>query len=217
MNCAVITALNEEQTIGTLVRELREQGLDVFVCDDGSTDKTRIQAIKNGAEVVRHETPRGIRESLMELWRLAIIRRYDYIVQIDAGGSHNAFDWCAWDWHDRPDITIGSRFNGGQYIGRQWRAFASRATAAALNWATHRKITDWTSGYRVFSRRALELLVKQNYMTTAHTWQIEVLHAAIDNNLTVAEFPITYRAGESSLKLKTIDDLIKVYLWVLTK
>jgi len=208
--------LNEEQTIGALVRQLREQGLEVLVCDDGSTDKTRVQAVKNGAEVIRHRTPRGIRESLLELWQVALVCKYDYIIQIDAG-SHNAWDWCAWHWHSRPDITIGSRFNGGRYIGRRWRAVASRITAAALNWATHQKITDWTSGYRVFSRRALEVLIKQNYMTKAHTWQIEVLHAAIDNGLTISEFPITYRAGSSSLKLQTIDDLIKVYLWVLIK
>ena len=48
-----------------------------------------------------------------------------------------------------------------------------------------------------------------------HTWQIEVLNAGIEKGLTVSEFPITYHSGDSTMKLSTVDDLIKVYLWIL--
>lgn len=215
MNGAIITALNEADTIGQLVKELKMQGLEVCVIDDGSTDYTGAIAIGWGANVIRHDKPQGIGKSLMEGWRYALYNGWDHIIQIDAGSSHDSQEWQR-GFDSEADIVIGSRFQPySQYIGRGWRALASRITAALLNFATHQKITDWTSGYRIFSKRALQELEAASYMTNMHTWQIEVLGEAVRKGLTIHEFPITYRAGNSTMKWKTVDDLIRVYLWIL--
>lgn len=217
MNGALITALNEADTIGQLVKFLKMQGLEVCVIDDGSDDYTGAIAIGWGANVIRHEKPQGIGKSLLEGWRYALYNSWDNVIQIDAGGSHDPHEWQR-GFDSNADIVIGSRFlPASQYIGRGWRAIASRITAALLNFATHKKISDWTSGYRIFSNRALQELVDIQYMTNGHTWQIEVLGEAIHKKLKIAEFPITYTAGNSTMKWKTVDDLIKVYLWVLNR
>jgi len=221
MNGAVITALNEADTIGALVKSLRSQGLAVCVVDDGSTDNTGIIARSWNAHVIRHDTPRGIGRSLVEAWRYAIAQGWEYITQIDAGGSHDPADvpilinWIS----ASPEIgtvVIGTRFVLAYSYqgGSAWRKLGSKWTARALNFATHQHITDWTSGYRVFSRRALQCLVDVPYLTNMHTWQIEVLHAAIQRGLTIAEAPITYKAGQSSFSWRLLDDLIRVYLSV---
>jgi len=215
VNGAVITALNEADTIGGLVAEILRNGLAVIVVDDGSTDGTGDEAAKAGATVITHDTPQGIAPSLMDAWRMAYSFGWTRIIQIDAGGSHDPAQI------DRlltsgTDVTIGSRFlPSSEYIGRGWRKHASNLAAVLLNWAAHQHIHDWTSGYRVFSRKAIEVLLSGNYMTTMHTWQIETLHLALKCGLSVSEFPITYRAGQSTFKLKTVDDFIKVFLWVL--
>ena len=215
MNGAIIAALNEAETISGLVKSLRNQGFEVCVIDDGSTDGTEYLAKDAGADVIRHNKPLGIGRSLRDGWYYAINKGWVRTVQIDAGGSHDPQD-VKQLLTSGTDITIGSRFMPySKYIGRRWRAFASRVVAHALNFATRQKITDWTSGYRIFSRRALDSLVNVNYMTNMHTWQIEVLNAGIEKGLTVSEFPITYRSGDSTMKLSTVDDLIKVYLWIL--
>jgi glycosyltransferase involved in cell wall biosynthesis len=215
MNGAVITALNEAGTIAELVYQLKRQGLDVCVVNDGSTDDTGKVAELAGAHVITHDKPRGIGKSLVEAWRYAIIKGWRYTVQIDAGGSHDPND----DVHRYigGDIVIGSRFlEHSAYLGgSKWRKMGSYYAAKLLNFASHQKITDWTSGYRVFSLTALRHLVNVPYMTNMHTWQIEVLHEANRQGLTVSEAPITYRATNSTFKLSMIDDLIKVYLWVL--
>jgi glycosyltransferase involved in cell wall biosynthesis len=217
VNGAVIAALNEERTIGRLVTQLKTQGLQVCVIDDGSTDSTGRIAKEAGAVVIRHPQPLGIGKSLMDGWRYSLDQAWHYTVQIDAGGSHNPQEWQK-GFDSNTDIMIGSRFRKqSEYIGRRWRAIASRITAHALNFATKQKITDWTSGYRVFSRKALEVLIDYQYMTNMHTWQIEVIGEAVHKGLSVAEFPITYRAGDSSMKWQTVDDLIKVYLWILNR
>jgi len=218
MNGAVITALNEAATIGELVAALKSLGLAVIVIDDGSTDNTSAAAMAGGAEVVRNNENKGIARSLMTAWAIALSRGWDYTIQIDAGGSHNPQDIQSIALHHRPDILIGSRFRPtSEYIGRQWRAYLSNVTAHICGFIACHKITDWTSGYRVFSRKALQVLSKQNYLATGHAWQIEVLFYALENKLSVSEFPITYRAGNSTLKWKTVDELIKVLLWMVNK
>lgn len=212
MNGAVITALNEADTIGALVKSLRVLGLSVCVVDDGSTDNTGELAHNAGAHVIRHDTPQGIGKSLKEAWFYALEQGWERTVQIDAGGSHNPNDWVVTD-NKEADLFIGSRFRG-EYIGNKKRAWLSWLVTKACNFATHEKITDWTSGYRVFSKKALFVLANCQYLTNMHTWQIEVLHEALRKGLEVKEFPITYRAGKSSIKLSVINDLIKVYLWI---
>lgn len=224
MNGAVITAKDEAGTIGELVYQLKKQGLEVCVVDDGSKDDTGKVAQISGAHVIRHDKSKGIGKSLIEAWEYAISQGWNYTVQIDAGGSHNPIDCEDWEvYHfpfteNKPLLMIGSRFlPQSKYIGRKWRAVASQIVAGMLNWATHKKISDWTSGYRVFSRKALQTLVKLIYLSNMHTWQIEVLDEALHRGFTVKEFPITYKAGDSTMKWKTVDDLIKVYLWILNK
>lgn len=221
MNGAVITAKNEAETIGKLVFQLRELGLEICVIDDGSNDDTGKIAKLFDAHVIRHETSKGIGKSLVEAWQYAIEQEWEHTVQIDAGGSHYPADagkYIKWIKRWELDIAIGSRFcTTAMYIGRSWRAVASKFVASILNWTTHQDISDWTSGYRVFSRKALIALVDVHYLTNMHTWQIEVLGEAIKKKLVISEFPITYRAGNSSLKLSTIHDLIKVYLWIFNR
>lgn len=217
MNGAVIAALNEADTIGGLVGALIKDGFEVVVIDDGSGDNTGAIAEKSGASVIRHHKPQGIGKSLVEGWRTALTKGWERTVQIDAGGSHDPAQ-VGRLLTSGADITIGSRFMScSEYRGRGWRAVCSRIAAEALNFATHKKIKDWTSGYRVFTRPALETLVTVNYLTNMHTWQIEVLGEAIHYGLTIAEFPISYKAGASSFKWTMVNDLIKVYLWILNR
>ncbi len=208
MIAAVITAKDEAATIGAIVRRLREDGFEVLVCDDGSRDDTAALALSAGARVVtRHEVPAGIGPSLLELWRLALtLPHLDAVVQLDAGGSHDPAQATAVVkpvLAGKADVVIGSRFcEGAEYRGRPRRAKLSQWMAKAANFcqvgAQH---TDWTSGYRAFSVKALRLLAARGYEARMHAWQMEVLAAvAGTKGLRIAEVPIHYQAGDSSLR-----------------
>jgi dolichol-phosphate mannosyltransferase len=219
---AVITAKDEAVTIGPLVSALISQGMSVIVVNDGSKDKTAPLAIKAGARyIVDHTESQGIAKSLLEAWQAALDQGADRVVQIDAGGSHDPLEafglLLMQDVYDY-DVVIGSRFcEGAHYTGRPWRAFLSRLSALLMNFVAHSHLTDWTSGYRVFSRAAVESLLQHKYYATMHAWQMEVLAWALLDKLTICEYPITYTAGRSSMKWKLIDEAIMVWLWRMHK
>jgi len=213
---AVITAKNEAATIYGLVDALIKSGLNVIVVSDGSTDDTGFIASDAGAHVIWQYPSKGIGASLQAAWHVALDKGADRIIQLDAGGSHDPGEACfLLSYLDRCDIVIGSRFMvGSEYNGRKWRAFASRLAARLMNFAGHTHFTDWTSGYRAFNRSSLFTLADHHYHQTMHAWQMEVLTYAIEKDFRVIEAPITYTAGRSSLRLKTVSDAILEWLWL---
>jgi len=195
-----VTTRNEVETIGELVRCVAP--LPIIVSDAASTDGTPEVARKAGAHVIEHEKRIGIGPALIEAWQYALDHGAERIAQLDAGGSHdpNALPWLL---AESADVVIGSRFcEGGQSHGRGWRAWCSRLAAMACNLAQAGPwVHDWTSGYRVFTADAARRLLRYGYTVQMHGWQIETLGRARQEGMTIAEVPITYRAGRSSLTL----------------
>jgi len=60
MISAVITAFNEEKTVGDVVRRALQHVDEVVVVDDASTDNTAAIAAKAGATVIRHQQNMGV-------------------------------------------------------------------------------------------------------------------------------------------------------------
>ena len=83
----VIPALNEERTIGDVVRGVSPFGHAVVV-DDGSRDRTAEIAGAAGAHVVRHPENRGYDGALDTGFAAAARLGVDCIVTVDADGQH---------------------------------------------------------------------------------------------------------------------------------
>jgi glycosyltransferase involved in cell wall biosynthesis len=84
----VIPALNEEQSIGGVVRACREYGVPIVV-DDGSCDRTADISRSEGAEVVSHPLNRGYDAAIDSGFRRADALGCEFVVTIDADGQHN--------------------------------------------------------------------------------------------------------------------------------
>jgi hypothetical protein len=87
----------------------------------------------------------------------------------------------------------------------------SRIASAMCNRKTGLGFTDWTSGYRTYTKEALSILLDQAYDAEMHGWQIEVLYHAWKSGLSISEVPITYRAGRSSFNLGVALEAFRVW------
>jgi len=87
----VIAALNEADNMATLVRDARQFGR-VIVVNDGSTNGTGGEASMAGAAVVTHLHSTHIKAAYRDGFKSALRRGFEYIVQMDAGFSHDPRD-----------------------------------------------------------------------------------------------------------------------------
>lgn len=201
-----------------LVNDLCQRDFRVIVVDDGSTDDTPQIASLAGASVNFNPQRIGIGPSLMTGWALALKAGAKRIVQIDAGGSHDPKAARTMvQALDVADMVIGSRFApSAKYVGGPWqRPILSKIAATMCNLAQHGgRYSDWTSGYRAFTREALERLIEKNYTARMHSWQIEVLANAGALGLSIMEIPIVYTAGRSSFNRKVANEAINSWLHV---
>jgi dolichol-phosphate mannosyltransferase len=216
-----ITTYNEAETIGPLVRRFVRVGWSVVVSDGGSTDGTCTAALDAGATVLISQGKEGIGPCLMRAWRYALDNGFWGVLQIDAGGSHNPDDALNLLLaSDDADMVIGSRFMPGATYnnthGKLLRPFMSRLAARMMNFAQMgAHYTDWTSGFRYFSDKAIAKLLTRRYHTDMHTWQIEVLAHAGEMGFRIKEVPIHYTAGRSSFNKKIAHEAVMTWLHVL--
>jgi dolichol-phosphate mannosyltransferase len=207
MTAALVTTFNEADTIGPLVRALKKLVDRVMVVDDPATkDNTEAIAAASGAETILDCQAYGIGPCLMAGFRQLVGNR---VVVIDAGGSHDP--WAIpFMLKYRADVVIGSRFiPGARYAGSPHRKRASKAYAKACNHLTRKEIADWTSGYRVYSPRAVSTILLAKPSARMHAWQVQSLVACVNGNCTVAEYPITYRGGRSSMNASVAWEAVK--------
>lgn len=125
-------------------------------------------------------------------WWLDPVWNMDRVVTIDAGWSHTPAQIRSLLDVDA-DVVIGSRFvAGGEHRGPWWRQWGSRLFGTACFLRTGNGVKDWTSGFRAYSRRAVEHLARTPIRAQRHGFQAEVLASCINAGLKVKEVPIVY-------------------------
>jgi glycosyltransferase involved in cell wall biosynthesis len=191
----IVPALNEQETVAAVIADIRRDlGADVLVVDDGSTDRTAEIARRSGASVVRHPFNLGVGAALRTGFRFAEAHGYQIAMQIDADGQHDPHE--AARLLDRvqagSDIVVGSRFasGSGEYQVAFVRRTSMKLLSAVLSRRIGRPITDTTSGFRAFSRSAIELFATQ-YPSAYLSDTVESLLIAHYNGLSVEEVPVS--------------------------
>lgn len=198
---AVIPAYNEQQRIGKVVSQVKRYVDRVIVCDDGSVDATGSVAKKSGATVVRHRSNLGYGAALSTLFEEARKLNPDAVVTLDADGQHHAAyipRLVKPILNDNVDIVIGSRFlsSDGKVSLPAYRRVGIRLITKLANRASYTGITDSQSGYRAYSREALQVIHPSE---TGMGVSTEILIEAKKSNLRVVEMPtVVSYDGETS-------------------
>jgi glycosyltransferase involved in cell wall biosynthesis len=163
---AVVPAYNEAATIGAVIRTVQQEApeWDVLVVDDGSTDATGSIAEAAGARVLRMPFNLGIGGAVQAGFTFARENDYDVMAQVDGDGQHDPAELRRLIDHMRAhpelDMVCGSRFISGS--DHRYPAPISRRTgihifAFLLSLFIRQPISDPTSGFRIYNRRAIRL------------------------------------------------------------
>lgn len=160
----IVPALNEESNIGQVVEDVLGSGLglDVVVIDDGSRDRTAEVARAHGARVIKLPFNLGIGGAVQTGLKFAFRHGYDVAIQIDGDGQHVPSEiphLLAPLQSREADVVIGSRYLGARHYRTPFMRRLGMVIFSAVNsMLIGQRITDNTSGFRAFNRRAIGFL-----------------------------------------------------------
>jgi dolichol-phosphate mannosyltransferase len=224
----LVPTYNEIESIASLLARVRTAvpEADVLVIDDGSPDGTGdlvdAAAAADPAVTVLHRTAKdGLGRAYLAGFAIARERDYDFVVEIDADGSHDPADLPAMIALARAgaDLVIGSRWVPGGAV-RNWpllRQLISRGGNTYARLALRSGIRDITAGFRVFRTSALSRLDATSVSSQGYCFQVEVAWRIERAGLTVVEHPITFverENGESKMHTGIVAEaLLRVTQW----
>jgi len=193
-----IPAFNEEATIAKVVVRALRHADKVLVVDDGSGDDTALIAEKLGVAVIRHERNLGKGAALRTCLDWARSSGVGILVTLDADGQHDPdeipriIDPIL---KGEADVVIGSRrvMSEAPTYRRFGGRFLDRATGVRVGGV----VVDAQSGFRAYSREALEHVTAAEYGMGADS---EILMRAKDAGLKIVEVPakISYEGPKLS-------------------
>jgi glycosyltransferase involved in cell wall biosynthesis len=191
---AVVPAYNEAGTVLDVLDALRTKTpqLDVVVVDDGSTDDTAALAEGAGARVLQLPFNLGIGGAVQAGFKFADEHGYDYMVQVDADGQHDPGEisklFAALDESRGADMICGTRFKTETgYIAPVSRRTGIHLFAFLLSRLLRQPVTDPTSGFRLYNRRAIAVFSRDYPHDYPEVEAVLMLH---HHRLTMREVPV---------------------------
>ena len=223
----VIPAYNEESTIAEVVTGALKHS-DVCVVDDASKDKTSdilTQLQKKFPKklyVIRHSMNTHIPGGIQDGMRFAVKNKYDWVVTMDAGMSHDPGMLPEFFKCTHCDLLIGKREKmEGVPL---YRRVVSFLAARVMNYCISKsifdisgpRIQDCTSGFRRYSPEAFTLIAGKKLESVSFDFHMEALYLVCKNGGKVNEIGIHYVFSNSSFNRKVFKQASQ-FAWKLVK
>ena len=197
-----IPAFNEEKNIAGIISKLKKYADTIIVCDDGSTDLTAKISEELGAIVITHEKNKGYGASINSLFLKAKELETNVFVTFDADGQHRVIDIpivIKPVINNEADLVIGSRFLETKSDEMpNYRKVGIKLITKVTNLSIKEKLTDSQSGFRAYSKKALDKIIPSDEGMGVST---EILIKASNLDLKITEVPIKVSyEGETSTK-----------------
>jgi len=222
----IMPTFNEAGNIHNAVTKLFEHNTDVdlLIVDDSSPDGTgqladQLAKSNKRISVLHRAGKEGLGAAYIAGFRWAFERGYDYLVEMDADGSHRPEDLpkllavC-----ENFDLVIGSRYvRGGKT--RNWpfyRQWLSRGGNIYARIMLGSKLNDMTAGFRVFNAEFLKKFDFESINARGYSFQIEMAYRTIRSGGRAAEVPITFVEREIGVS-KMSTNIVTEALLLMTK
>ncbi len=215
----IVPAYNEEENIQWVIDELKEKvpHYDYVVVNDGSKDGTARICNENAYPMLDLPVNLGLSAAVLSGMRLAVEQGYDMAVQFDGDGQH-----CPEYIHllenavseNGADVAIGSRFLQKEKPMTA-RMLGSRLISFCILLTTGKRLTDPTSGMRMYSREIMKLFISNPNCRP----EPDSISYLLYNGMNVQECQVVMRervAGQSYLSFfKSMKYMIQVMFSIL--
>lgn len=192
----------------------------VLVVDDASPDGTgaladTLAAADGRVQVLHRAAKLGLGTAYVAGFRHALDHGYDVVFEMDADLSHDPayIPRFLAVIADGADVVLGSRnVPGGGVegwgIGRHVLSKGGSLYARAILGVG---VRDLTTGFKAYTRRALEVIKPEAVRSNGYSFQIETTYRALRAQLRVEEVPIVFidrRAGRSKMSRRIFAEAI---------
>ncbi|MBN2074613.1 MAG: glycosyltransferase [Dehalococcoidales bacterium] len=206
-------AFNEERYIGSMVLKAKKYADEVIVIDDGSTDGTHEVSHLAGANVIGHRRNMGKGAAIKSLLDVLKKEIPDILVLLDADSQHDPDEIprLVKTVQEGYDLVIGSRELERKKIPF-YRRIGQKVLLQSTRVLTRNKITDSESGFRAFSRKAIE---KMRVSQKGFAIESEMIAIAEEKNLKVTEVPISVKYTKDGSTLHPVRHGLGVFTQIM--
>jgi glycosyltransferase involved in cell wall biosynthesis len=213
-----VPAYYAEKTLADVIERIPSStyadASEILIQDDASTDNTfsiakGLTSTFQKLTVIRNDVNLGYGGTQKKAYSYAINKGYDAVAMIHGDGQlppECLPQMLAPLLYGQADIVLGSRILGDPLQGGMplYKYLGNRFLTCLTNRVFHQDLTDYHTGYTVYSATALR---KIDYMScgNGHEISTEVLIRAAKSGLRIIEVavPTWYGAGSRSVTLQT--------------
>lgn len=211
--CIIIPVHNEAREIGRLVHDIRAQGLDVLVIDDGSTDDSGRQAADNGARVLRNDQRSGKGFSLQRGFAFGVEQGYDGVITMDGDGQHAVRDLRQFfDLLEKegPCVITGNRMGDTNRMPCI-RFLTNCLMSFLISRLCRQKVPDTQCGYRYIS---CEILRKLELTSSDFEIETEVLVQTARLGYRIFPVPVQTIYQDEQSKISPLKDTCRFFAYL---
>ncbi len=195
-----LPTLNEQQSISLMISQISALGLDLAVCDAGSTDGTVEIAKQMGVPVIFRDKP-GKGAGMQKTLQYAEGQGYEVVVFIDCDETYPVHDIPKLlSYADKYHMVVGAR---SQKQVAFFNALANHGFNFLINFLFWGKLKDINSGMRALRVKTyLPLIDADNFDVET---QISCL--TLRHRIPYIELPINYEERNGTSKVKYTDGI----------
>ncbi len=212
--CVIIPTYNESAAIGSIIRQIRRQGMGVAVIDDGSTDATAQISRDCGAIVLRNSKNQGKGFSLIRGLRFTLNENFDAAITMDGDGQHCPDDiphFIQKAESSEAGIIIGNRMRDSRRMPAI-RILTNKFMSWFISKLIKQKIPDTQCGFRLIKKGLLERI---KFTTRHFETESEILFQASRLGYKIESTPIRTIYQREKSRINPFFDTIRFidFIW----
>jgi len=203
----LMPAYNADFKIESVINKIPTIYDKFIVVEDKSTDKTlevlkKIKKRMPNMILIEHKANKGYGGAQKTLYKEALKHNFDYVVLLHDDGQYDPketiklFDAAI---KNKADLVLGSRILSGKMKEGKvpfYKIFGNKFLTAIENASFGTKITEFHTGYRVYSRRALQSM-KFGELTDKYYFDSQVILHLLEAKNKIIEIPISVNYQEN--------------------